>query len=137
MNYLLDTNILSELMRSEPDAIVVAWVGKHDAECAISAITLAELEAGVSLLPPGKRRSRLRRELDFIVQDFQDATLGFTDAEAPEWGRYVAELAAEGKPLKHFDSLIAATARQWHLTVVTRNGTDFPGVPTVDPFAPC
>ncbi|MBN9693326.1 MAG: PIN domain-containing protein [Verrucomicrobia bacterium] len=136
MKYLLDTNILSELMKAEPDVGVVRWVEEHDEDCGISAITLAELEACVSLLPPGKRQSQLRRELDFIVREFQDSTLGFTDTEAPEWGRYVAELTATGKPLRHFDSLIAATARQWHLTVVTRDLSDFPNVSTINPFAP-
>lgn len=134
MKYLLDTNVLSEGMRPVPDPQVLQWLDAHQEESAISALTLAELARGVEALPDGKRKSELHRLLSFMQEDFGDAILPFDEPVAWEWARYCQRTTSEGVLPGVMDSLIAATAITYGLTVVTRNTSDFPGVKLLDPF---
>ncbi len=134
MTYLLDTNVLSEGMRPQPDPLVIAWLEAHQEESAISALTLAELARGAEALPDGKRKTELLHLLRFMQEDFADAVLPFDDAAAWEWARYCKRIKTEGHSISVMDSLIAATALAYGLVVVTRNTSDFPGVAVIDPF---
>lgn len=135
MKYLLDTNIVSELMKPEPDASVVAWLNRNDEDTALSALALAELASGVETLDEGKHKADLSRELRFLQEDYGDSILPFDGSAAWEWARFVKETQAAGLTPPLMDSLIAATARAWGLKVVTRNASDFPLVETVNAFA--
>lgn len=90
---LLDTNVISELMRAEPAQIVLDWFGQHDAsDLFISAITEAELRTGVAILPDGQRRDRLQAAIDAMIdQDFQSRVLPFDSLAAQAY----AEIAAQ------------------------------------------
>lgn len=134
MTYLLDTNVLSEGMRPLPDERVVRWLDEHQEDAAISALTLAELARGAEAVRDGKRKNELLRLLRFMQEDFADAVLPFDEVVAWEWARYCRRGGEEGWSLTVMDSLIAATALAYGLTVVTRNGRDFPGVPVLNPF---
>jgi predicted nucleic acid-binding protein len=139
MLFLLDTNIVSEAWKPRPNAAVEEWMMEHSDECALSVITLAELDYGLHLLPFGKRRSRLERQIQFLREDFSDALLPFAAAEAAAWAQYAAEVTAErGKDFwtarTMRDSALAATARAWTLTVVTRDVDHFPFVEVLNPF---
>jgi toxin FitB len=141
MKYVLDTNAVCEPSRPSPNPHLEAWLGEHWNDCAISAVTLAEMRYGVQRLPGGKRRARLERELDFLEADLEGRILPFDQAEASEWGRYAARLEAHfgAGALSQFDirdTLIAATALEYGLLVVTNNEKDFPLVPTINPFKP-
>ena len=136
MKYLLDTNIVSELMKDAPDSSVVAWVNEHDADTVLCSMVLSELASGVEALDEGKRKTELRRELRFIQEDYAERILPFDEGAAWEWARYLRELKDAGFSPPLLDSQIAAIARTWALKVVTRNEDDFPLVDMVNPFKP-
>jgi predicted nucleic acid-binding protein len=133
---LLDTNILSEMMKPTPHPEVELWLERHAVDSSLSVLVLAELADGIEALPRGKRQTELAKKLDFLQQDYADQILVFDETCAWEWSRYCQEVRATGQVPALMDSLIAATARVWGLKVVTRNDVDFPCVETVNPFIP-
>jgi predicted nucleic acid-binding protein len=126
---LLDTNVISELMRPEPAQAVLDWFGQHDAaELFISAVTEAELRAGVAYLPEGQRRDRLQLAIDAMIdQDFQGRVLPFDTIAARPYAEIAAQRRAAGRPIAEADCQIAAIARASDALVATRNGKDFEG----------
>jgi toxin FitB len=134
VKYLLDTNIVSELMKPVPDPSVVDWVNEHDANSMLCAVVLAELASGIEALDDGKRKAALYREIRFIQEDYRERMLPFDESAAWEWARYVRLARDAGFSPPLLDSQIAATARAWGLTVVTRNESDFPLMQVVNPF---
>ena len=126
MKYLLDTCLLSELVRPAPNPAVLEWMGaRTSADLFVSALTLAELERGIVRLPPSRRQSELATWLASVQAGFGQRTLAFTRDTAGYWARLCAQAEAAGKPMAAFDSLIAATALEHGLAVVTRNVSDF------------
>lgn len=134
MRFLLDTNVLSEVMKPTPDLAVEEWLEQNDSECVLSVLVLAELADGIEALPEGKRKAGLARKLDFMREDFAEQTLVFDEACAWEWARYCNEARAIGVEPPVLDSLLAATARVWGFTLVTRNESDFPLMNVLNPF---
>jgi predicted nucleic acid-binding protein len=139
MKYVLDTNVISEGTKPNPDLRCVRWLVAHAMECCITTISLAEMRYGVERLPDGKRRRELERKVAFIRQNFREWILPFDEIAAVEFGRYVAEFAdargaaaVENSDVR--DLQIASIARANGWTVATRNVSDFPFVPTIDPF---
>jgi predicted nucleic acid-binding protein len=140
MTFLLDTNIISETKKPQPDIKVVNWLKLQRGECALSSVTLAEMRYGIERLPNGKRKSALEKKLQFLVEDYAEMLYEFDGAAAYEWGRYAAELeAAHGldwwKRFDFRDTQIAAIAREYGLTIATRKTTHFPFCSIVNPFA--
>ena len=132
MKYLLDTCLLSELVRPAPHPAVLGWMGERaSADLFVSALTLAELERGIVRLPPSRRQSELTTWLASVQAGFGQRTLAFTRNTAGYWARLCAQAEAAGKPMAAFDSLIAATALEHGLAVVTRNVSDFASAPVV------
>lgn len=135
---LLDTNIPSETLRPLPHAKVVAWLEKQVAESQfVSVVTLGELRRGATLLVPGARRVKLERFIDLTVPSwFEDRVLSVTQAIAERWGVLDAARQLAGRPLNIADGLIAATALEHRLTLVTRNEKDFAdlGVELLNPW---
>ena len=126
MSWLLDTCVVSELVRPRPKASVVAWIQRCDEdELFLSVITIGELEKGIAKLPESAKRIRLenwvRREL---ADRFRDRLLAIDSHVAARWGAMVGASEARGQPLPVIDSLIAATSLQHDLVVVTRNTDD-------------
>ena len=139
MNYVLDTNVVSEAIKDLPDRNCQAWLDERSADCLVTTITLAELQYGVERLPDGKRKREFRRKLDFLWEDFGERILDFDLAAAAEFGRYVAEFestkgldAAERGDMRDFQ--IAAIARAHGCIVVSRNARHFSNVQCIDPF---
>ena len=126
---LLDTNVISELMRAEPARIVLDWFGNHDAgDLFISAVTEAELRTGVAILPEGQRRDRLQLAIDAMIdQDFQSRVLPFDSLAAKAYAEIAAQRRAVGRPIAEADCQIAAIARATDATIATRNVKDFDG----------
>jgi hypothetical protein len=139
MTYVLDTNVVSEAIKSAPDPICEGWLEANIDACLITTITLAELQYGVERMADGKRKRELRRKLDFVWEDFGERILDFDSSAAAEYGRYVAEFetakglrAVETGDVRDFQ--IAAIARVHACTVVSRNIRHFAGVRCVNPF---
>jgi predicted nucleic acid-binding protein len=129
--FLLDTNIPSELLRPRPDSNVSVWLKAQASEALfVSVVTLGELRRGIALLT---ERSARREELERIIVHkvpswFQDRILPVTRSIAEQWGVLGAGRQLAGRPLNTADGLIAATALEHDLTVVTRNVRDFTGL---------
>jgi toxin FitB len=127
VNFLLDTNVVSEWAKPRPDTGVVAWLAEADEDRVfISVVTLAELRHGLERLPAGARRDRLDTWLSEQVPARFEARVLSVDAEtAARWGRVMARGDARGRPVGTMDAFIAATAERYNLILVTRNVSDF------------
>ncbi|MCE2860618.1 MAG: type II toxin-antitoxin system VapC family toxin [Oxalobacteraceae bacterium] len=137
MKYLLDTCVLSELVKTAPEELVVQWLKERKADQTfVSAITLAELKRGVAKLPESKRRSDLTIWLKQIESDFKDRILPFDIGVAHHWAEMTAQSEAKGKSMAALDSMIAATALAHGYHLVTRNVRDFvnSGVEIINPW---
>jgi len=138
--FLLDTNVLSEFnRRGEPDPLVQQWLEAADPESLyVSALTIGEIRFGVELLPPGKRRSHLEQWLERDLPEwFEGRILPVDQSIAERWGLLRAQAQMKGRPLSVIDALLAATALQHGLTLVSRNVSDFSvvGLDLVNPWA--
>ena len=136
--FLLDTNVVSELIKPHPDHNVLRWVEETDESILfLSVLTLGEIRNGIASLHSGRRRGRLESWLQVDLRSrFQDRILPIHEAIADRWGAISAIAAAQGKPVPVIDGLLAATAFHHNLTLVTRNGSDVAatGVPTLNPW---
>ena len=126
---LLDTNVVSELMRPAPDPGVVAWLaGQEPASLALSVVTVAEILYGLERLPGGRRRADLvARFHAFLDRDFGNAIHPVDLATAEQFAAIRAARDTAGRPMTSFDALIAATARVHDAVLATRNTGDFSG----------
>lgn len=127
MNYLLDTNVISELISKRPDKKVVEWLDRLDPNTIyLSVITIGEIRKGIEKLPPSKRRDRVKEWLegDLLIR-FQGRILEITTEVMLIWGELTGRLEKEGRPIKAIDSLVTAIALQGNYRLVTRNDHDF------------
>lgn len=132
MRYLLDTCVLSELVKPLPEPAVLKWMGaRQELELFVSAITIAELHRGIEKLPASRRRTELSAWLEQVEAGFEDRVLPFTQSSAHYWAAMCARAEAAGESMAAFDSLIAATATEHGLALVTRNVRDFVEAPVV------
>ncbi|OYV32209.1 MAG: VapC toxin family PIN domain ribonuclease [Rhodospirillales bacterium 20-64-7] len=135
---LLDTNILSELMRPAPSPAVMSWLAAQPAASLfISAVTEAELRYGVLLLPEGRRRADLIAALEaMLTEDFAGRILPFDSAAALAFAAIAASRRQAGKPISQFDAQIAAIVRSRGAALATRNVADFAecGVEIINPW---
>ena len=134
MKYLVDANVLSEATKPRPALEVIEWLRDHEHEISVNPIVLGELQYGILLLAAGKRRNRLQQWFELGLKRLHVIDLD-TDTAAV-WAALLAELKRKGRAMPVKDSLIAATARQHDLTVVTRNTAHFQGarVLTLNPL---
>jgi len=125
--FLVDTNVLSEAVRTKPEPQVLDWIGAADETLLyLSVLTLGEVRKGLALLPQGKRRIRIETWVEVEVQSrFAGRILSITSAVAYRWGLLAAEAKKKGRALATIDGLLAATALEHNLTIVTRNVRDF------------
>ncbi len=134
MNYLVDINVLCEPTKPVPDAKLVRWLEANDAHLFASVLTLGEILKGIELMPAGKRRRQMQAWFERIEVWAADRLLPIDWKVMRDWGTYYGRHLKRGRTLDVMDSLLGATARAHGLTVATRNGTDFPEVPLVNPW---
>lgn len=127
MNFLLDTNVLSEVRRPQPSPAVMAWLDNADEDRTfISVISLAELRRGISLMDDGRRRDALAEWLaNDLPERFSGRILEVDRETAMRWGDLMAESRRRGVALATMDAFLAASALANKLTLVTRNTKDF------------
>jgi predicted nucleic acid-binding protein len=136
--FLLDTNVLSELIRPKPEPKVAAWMeATEESLFRLSVLTLGEIRKGINSLPGSARRTALESWLnhDLLIR-FAHRILDVDQAVADRWGRLAAAATATKHSLPVIDGLLAATAIHHNLTLVTRNAKDvaLTGVPVINPW---
>ena len=135
---VLDTNVLSELLRPAPEARVRDWIaGQPISSLFVTTITQAEILYGLALLPLGRRQQRLRETIDAMFeQDFSGRLLPFDEAAAREFAQIAGNRRRQGRPISQFDAQIAAIARSRDADLATRNVEDFEecGVTIINPW---
>lgn len=136
---VLDTNVVSELMRPSPAPAVLAWVDQHPADLLwLTSMTAAELLAGIAVLPNGARRRRLGKHVNTLLTDlFADRILSFDSAAATVYADLLERRQRSGQPISTADAIIAATCLAAGTELLaTRNTTDFTGIglPLADPW---
>jgi len=135
---LVDTNVVSELMRPAPAPAVLAWFATQAAaDLFLSAVSEAELRAGAACLPAGRRRDALTEAIDAMVaEDFAGRLLPFDSPAARSYALIAAARRAAGQPIAQADCQIAATAHAHGAAVATRNVADFLGcgIAVIDPW---
>ncbi len=136
MSFLLDTNVVSEAVRRNPDKAVIAWLDQVPGEALfISVLTLGEISKGIEALTDKKRREKLRIWFDHELPGwFEERVLPVDLAVADRWGRLLAEVR---RSVPTIDSLLAATALHHDLRLVTHNVKDFdyPGLEVINPWS--
>jgi predicted nucleic acid-binding protein len=134
LKYLVDTDVLSETTKPVPSQVVVDWLRKNGRDSAVSPVVLGEVEFGILILPAGRRKKLLLewfaagiKKLDVVSIDAATSTI---------WARLLAEMKRRGRTMPVKDSLIAASALQHQLHVITRNVDDYrhTGVRLINPF---
>ena len=135
---VLDTNVLSEFMRSQPDERVIAWL-KQQARSSLftTTVTRGEMLYGVLILPEGRRRTRMHQEITAVfAEEMAGRVLPYDDAAADAHAAIAAARRSQGRPVGQSDAMIAGIARSRGATLATRNLRDFEdcGVALVDPW---
>lgn len=137
MNYLIDTNVVSEVMRPEPNEFVLAWLASTpESQVKLSVVTLGELERGILRLGDTRRARQLRACLDEVRQSSFEVLS--VDAETMRaWASLVVGAETKGRPAPMMDTLLAATCARHGLTLVTRHVSDFEAfeLPLIDPWS--
>ena len=138
MKYLLDTNVVSEIVSKKPERRVLDWLDARDPNSIyLSAVTIGELQNGIVRLPDSQRKRKLESWLfDDLLVLFQNRILILDVDASITWGQLVGRLASEGRTLPALDSIIAALALHHRCTLVTRNVGDFikTTVPVCNPW---
>ena len=126
MKYLLDTCVISEILKSNPNPKVVQWIGeKEEKTLFLSVLTIGEIWKGISKLPESKRKEEILLWMQTdLRQRFKKRILKFTEETAKIWGEIQGKAEKEGRKLPAIDSMLAATAIFHHMILVTRNVLD-------------
>ncbi len=127
MNFILDTNVISELVAARPNLNVIEWIQATDSDqIFLSVISIGEIKKGIEKLPYSDRKVILDHWLqEDLLAQFTDQLLSIDVQTMLIWGKLVSQLEKLGRPISAIDALLAATAQQWGFTLVTRNTVHF------------
>ncbi|EJJ25513.1 type II toxin-antitoxin system VapC family toxin [Rhizobium sp. CF142] len=132
----LDTNVVSETLRKDPNEAVMAWLVRFDAELALPTVTVAEIAFGIQKIKPDQRADRLEQGLAEWRRRFADRMFVLTEEAALAYGEIMGQAARQGRPMSAPDGMIAAVARVNGARLATRNLKDFEtaGLDLVNPW---
>lgn len=126
MNYLLDTCVISEIVKPAPSSRVMMWINSIPSErLFLCSLTIGEIRRGLTKLPESKKKERLTDWLNTLLENYQDRIHSIDITVAENWGIMQGKAENEGMPMSSIDSLIAATSYTHNLILVTRNEEDF------------
>ncbi|MCY3852090.1 MAG: type II toxin-antitoxin system VapC family toxin [Gammaproteobacteria bacterium] len=135
---ILDTNVISELMRDSPHPIMLTWLNEQPSRALFStAVNEAEILSGIAVLPEGKRRNRLAVAASHVFEKlFVNRILPFDSSAAIAYAEIASERRASGHPISHFDAQVSAIARSRNAAIATRNTKDFEntGLHVINPW---
>lgn len=136
MRYVVDTNVVSELTKAQPNPMAVSWLSQHAGDALLTAITVEEMRFGCLMLPEGKRRAKLSETIDNIVDVYASRTLSFDARAAEECAKLHRLAIREGRSPAIEDLMIAAICVCHDAVLVTCNVRDFDylGINLVSPF---
>ena len=136
---ILDTNVISELMCTAPETVVIDWIDTQaDIDLFVTAITVAELLYGIARLPDGRRKSNLATHVERMIdEDLDHRVLPFDETAAPHYADIAVTRERVERPISVADAQIAAICRTYGSTLATRNVNDFAdtGVTVIDPWS--
>lgn len=134
--YLVDTNVIAEIVKAKPNAAVIAWIAQHDQELYLSSITIEEMRFGALALPDGKKRTQLLKTIDDLVASYRSRIWAFDATAAEQCAHFHHDAITVGRTPSIEDLMIAAIGACRRATVVTRNIKDFAylKVSTFNPF---
>lgn len=135
---ILDTNVLSALMRQVPDPAVVSWMDRQPRTSLwTTSVTVLEVRFGLQILPRGKRRLALMQAFDILLEKIGQRVAGFDLDAAEQSGDLMASRHKRGRPVELRDTMIAGIVRARHATLATRNAVHFQdaSVPLIDPWS--
>jgi len=126
VNYLLDTCVISEIVKPVPGSRVIMWINSISSErLFLCSLTIGEIRRGLTKLPESKKKERLTDWLNTLLENYQDRIHSIDITVAENWGIMQGKAENEGMPMSSIDSLIAATAYTHNLILVTRSEEDF------------
>ena len=137
MKYLLDTCTISELTKPQVNKGVIKWLENIETESLyLSVINIGEIKRGINKLPTSRKKQNLLFWLETLLEDYQDRILPVDLIVMENWSVMVADAERKGQPIASLDSIIAAIAQTYHLTLVTRNERDFYAcnIPMINPW---
>lgn len=137
MKYLLDTCIISELIKPTPNRKVVDWLNELPSEeLFLCAITIGEIKKGLIKLPDSSKKERLTLWLNTLLKEYKERILSIDLIVCENWGVLQGNAEKAGTPMSSIDSLLAATAYTHNLTLATRNESDFSpsNIPIINPW---
>src|SRR5919197_5701488 len=135
---VVDTNVVSELMRPSPSAVVVGRMRRNDSQLYTTSITLAEIRYGIERLADGRRKELLRSTAEEVFADFTERVLPFDAEAAVAYATIVSDRDRAGRRIDGFDAQIASICRAHRAALATRNAKDFQdtGIDVIDPWQP-
>ena len=137
MNYLLDTCVISEIVKPAPSSRVIMWINSIPSErLFLCSLTIGEIRKGLTKLPESKKKERLTNWLNTLLENYKDRIYPIDITVAENWGVMQGKAENEGMPMSSIDSLIAATSHTHNLVLVTRNEKDFQisKLPVINPW---
>ena len=137
MKYLLDTCVISELVKPTPNRKVVDWINELPSEALfVCVITIGEVRKGLTKLPDSKKKERLTLWLDTLLIEYRERILSIDLKVCDNWGILQGNAEKAGTRMSTIDSLIAATTYSHNLTLATRNENDFApsNIPIINPW---